>query len=104
NSPSLAIQGAQKEVKNLGNLTLSVLEDAREYSETNNSKVYKGIKEKINVVEALQDSIRNYLISASKYDISQEDIERQATLLEVTRIFYKATAQMSDFADSYHKK
>ncbi|WP_020006888.1 Na/Pi cotransporter family protein [Salinicoccus albus] len=104
NSPSLAIQGAQKEVKNLGNLTLSTLEDAKEYSETNNAKVYKGIKEKINVVEALQDSIRNYLINASKYDISQEDIERQATLLEVTRIFYKATAQMTDFADSYHKK
>ena len=103
-SPGLALQGAQKEVKNLGNLTLSILDDTKEYSETNNPKLYKQIKEKVNVVDTLQDSLRSYLIDASKYDISAEDSERQSTLLEVTRIFYKVSGQINEYADLFNKK
>ena len=103
-SPGLALQGAQKEVKNLGNLTLSILDDTKEYSETHNPKLYKQIKEKVNVVDTLQDSLRSYLIDASKYDISAEDSERQSTLLEVTRIFYKVSGQINEYADLFNKK
>ncbi|MCC4723692.1 Na/Pi cotransporter family protein [Salinicoccus sp. RF5] len=103
-SPGLALQGAQKEVKNLGNLTLSILDDAKEYSETNNPKLYKQIKEKVNVVDTLQDTLRSYIIDASKYDISPEDAERQSTLLEVTRIFYKVSGQINEYADLFNKK
>ncbi|AKG72946.1 Na/Pi cotransporter family protein [Salinicoccus halodurans] len=104
NSPGIALQGAQNEVKNLGNLTLSILDDAQNFSNTGDNKKYKEIKEKINVVETLQDSIKKYLIDASKYDISSEDIERQATLLEITRILYKVSIQINDYTESYNKK
>ncbi|MFC3419455.1 Na/Pi cotransporter family protein [Salinicoccus hispanicus] len=103
-SPGLALQGAQKEVINLGNLTLSILDDTKKFSETNNPKLYKQIKEKINVVDTLQDSLRSYIIDASKYDISPEDAERQSTLLEVSRIFYKVSGQIDEFADLYNRK
>ncbi|MFB9860540.1 Na/Pi cotransporter family protein [Salinicoccus siamensis] len=103
-SPGLALQGAQKEVQNLGNLTISILDDAKKFSENNDPKMYKQIKEKVNVVDTLQDALRKYLIDASKYDISPEDAERQSTLLEVTRIFYKATDQINDYTDLYNKK
>lgn len=104
NSPGIALQGAQNEVKNLGNLTLSILDDAQNFSNTGDNKKYKEIKEKINVVDTLQDSIKKYLIDASKYDISSEDIERQATLLEITRILYKVSIQINDYTESYNKK
>ena len=64
----------------------------------------KEIKEKINVLDTLQDSIKKYLIDASKYDIGDEDIERQATLLEITRILYKVSIQINDYTESYNKK
>lgn len=91
-------------MKNLGNLTLSILDDTKEYSETNNPKLYKQIKEKVNVVDTLQDTLRSYIIDASKYDISPEDAERQSTLLEVTRIFYKVSGQINEYADLFNKK
>ncbi len=104
NSPGLALQGAQAEVKNLGGLVLSILDDAQEFSKNGNNKKLKEIKEKINVVDTLQDSIKKYLINASKYDISSEDLERQATLLEITRILYKATSQINGYTETYNKK
>ena len=103
-SPGIALQGAQAEVKNLGNLTLSILDDSQSFSKSGDSKKYKEIKEKINVVDTLQDSIKKYLIDASKYDISDEDIERQATLLEITRILYKVSIQINEYTESYNKK
>lgn len=103
-SPGIALQGAQAEVKNLGNLTLSILDDAQSFSKNGDNKKYKEIKEKINVVDTLQDSIKKYLIDASKYDISDEDIERQATLLEITRILHKVSIQINDYTESYNKK
>ncbi|KKK33463.1 Na/Pi cotransporter [Salinicoccus sediminis] len=103
-SPGIALQGAQAEVKNLGNLTLSILDDSQSFSKSGDSKKYKEIKEKINVVDTLQDSIKKYLIDASKYDISDEDIERQATLLEITRILHKVSIQINEYTESYNKK
>src|SRR5699024_10879973 len=46
-SPGIALQGAQAEVKNLGNLTLSILDDSQSFSKSGDSKKYKEIKEKI---------------------------------------------------------
>ncbi|WP_411843235.1 Na/Pi cotransporter family protein [Salinicoccus sp. HZC-1] len=103
-SPALALQGAHSEVKNLGNLILSILDDTHKFSKTGDNKLYKEIKEKVNVVDTLQDSIRKYLIDASKYDITLEDSERQATLLEITRILNKVGSQINDYAESYNKK
>lgn len=104
NSPGLALQGAHNEVRNLGSLVLSILDDAQQYSKTGNHKIYKEIKEKINVADTLQDSIKKYLINASKYDMASEDIERQATLLEITRILHKVSSQINDYTESYNKK
>lgn len=104
NSPGLALQGSHNEVKNLGNLVLSILDDAQQYSKSGNHKIYKEIKEKLNVVDTLQDSIKKYLIDASKYDMATEDIERQATLLEITRILYKVSTQINDYTESYSNK
>src|SRR5699024_1644076 len=71
-SPSIAIQGAQSEVKNLGELVLSTLQDARKYSDKEDAKLFKQMEDKVNVTGTLQDSIRSYLLDASKYEISQE--------------------------------
>ena len=103
-SPSIAIQGAQSEVKNLGELVLSTLQDARKYSDKEDAKLFKQIEDKVNVTGTLQDSIRSYLLDASKYEISQEDTERVSTLLEVSRILLKVSTQAKNLADQYHMK
>lgn len=103
-SPSIAIQGAQSEVKNLGELVLSTLQDARQYSDKQDGKLFKQIEDKVNVVSTLQDAIRGYLIDASKYEISQDDTERVSTLLEVSRILLKVSSQAKNMADQYHHK
>lgn len=103
-SPSIAIQGAQSEVKNLGELVLSTLQDARKYSDKQDAKLYKQIHDKVNVAATLQDAIRAYLLDASKHEISQEDTERVSTLLEVSRILLKVSSQARSLADQYHNK
>lgn len=103
-SPTLAVQGAQSEVKNLGELVLSTLQDARQYSDKQDAKLFKQIEDKVNVVSTLQDSIRGYLLDTSKYEISQEDSERVSTLLEVSRILTKVSHQAKNLADQYHVK
>lgn len=103
-SPAIAIQGAQSEVKNLGNLVLSTLQDARIYSDDQDAKLFKQIEEKVNVAFTLQDSIRNYLLDASKHEVSQNDTERISTLLEVSRILTKVSLQSKNLADQYHLK
>lgn len=103
-SPSIAIQGAQSEVKNLGELVLSTLQDARQYSDKQDAKLFKQIEDKVNVASTLEDSIRGYLLDASKYEISQEDTERISTLLEVSRILTKVSSQAKNLSDQYHAK
>lgn len=103
-SPSIAIQGAQSEVKNLGELVLSTLQDARLYSDKQDAKLFKQIEDKVNVVSTLEDSIRGYLLDASKYEISQNDTERVSTLLEVSRILTKVSSQAKNLSDQYHHK
>lgn len=103
-SPSIAIQGAQSEVKNLGELVLSTLQDARQYSDKQDAKLFKQIEDKVNVVSTLEDSIHGYLLDASKYEISQEDTERISTLLEVSRILTKVSSQAKNLSDQYHTK
>ncbi len=103
-SPSIAIQGAQSEVKNLGELVLSTLQDSRQYSDKQDVKLFKQIEDKVNVAATLQDAIRAYLLDASKYEISQDDTERVSTLLEVSRILLKVSSQSKNLADQYHAK
>lgn len=103
-SPSIAIQGAQSEVKNLGELVLSALQDARIYSDKQDVKLYKQIDDKVNVSFTLHDSIRGYLLDASKYEVSENDTERISTLLEVARILTKVSLQSKNLADQYHNK
>src|SRR5699024_11084182 len=103
-SPGIALQGAQAEVKNLGNLTLSILDDAQSFSKNGDNKKYKEIKEKINVLDTLQDSIKKYLICPSKYHIGDDEIERQAILLQITRILYNVRIQINDYTASYNKR
>src|SRR5699024_7874662 len=96
-SSSLALQASQKEIQQLGKLTLSMLEDAKDFSESNDSKIEKQIHEKANVVDGLNESIRKYLQNLSKYDISNDDSIRQTTLLEINRILYKASKLVANF-------
>jgi phosphate:Na+ symporter len=98
-SSSLALQAAQKEIQNLGTLTLSMFEDAREYSHTDNNKLQKQIKEKSDVVVGLNESIRKYLQELSKYNTPEEDTIRQTTLLEINRILYKVSTQILHFTE-----
>ena len=103
-SANIAVQSAQSEVKNLGQLVLSTLQDARNYSDKQDIKLYKQIEDKINVAQTLQDSIRNYLIDISKGEVSQEDSERVSNLLEISRILLKVSVQAKTLADQYHSK
>ena len=103
-SSSLALQASQKEIQQLGKLTLSMLEDARDLSDKYDSKIEKQIREKENVVDGLNESIRKYLQNLSKYDISNDDAIRQTTLLEVNRILYKVSEQIVYFTDLNVKK
>ncbi|SDK87220.1 Na/Pi cotransporter family protein [Lacicoccus qingdaonensis] len=103
-SSSLALQASQKEIQQLGKLTLSMLEDARDFSDKYDSKIEKQIREKENVVDGLNESIRKYLQNLSKYDISNDDAIRQTTLLEVNRILYKVSEQIVYFTDLNVKK
>lgn len=103
-SPSIAIQGAQSEVKNLGELVLSTLQDARIYSDKQDVKLFKQIEDKVNVSFTLEDSIRSYLLDASKYGVSENDMERVSTLLEVSRILTKVSVQSKNLADQYFTK
>ena len=103
-SPNIAIQSAQSEIKNLGELVLSTLQDARRYSDKEDAKLYKQIEDKINVTSTLQDSIRNYLLDITKYEVSQEDTERISTLLEISRILTKVSTQAHNLANQYHIK
>ena len=103
-SANIAVQSAQSEVKNLGQLVLSTLQDARNYSDKQDLKLYKQIEDKINVAQTLQDSIRNYLIDITKSEVSQEDSERVSNLLEISRILLKVSVQAKTLADQYHSK
>ncbi|MCD2138048.1 Na/Pi cotransporter family protein [Salinicoccus halitifaciens] len=103
-SPSIALQGTQKEIQNLGQLTLSMLEDARDFTHENDAKIEKRIREKAGVVDGLTESIRKYLQELSKYDISNEDAIRQTTLLEINRMLYKVSEQIVEFTDLNVKK
>ena len=103
-SANIAVQSAQSEVKNLGQLVLSTLQDARNYSDKQDIKLYKQIEDKINVAQTLQDSIRSYLIDISKGEVSQEDSERVSNLLEISRILLKVSVQAKTLADQYHSK
>ena len=103
-SANIAVQSAQSEVKNLGQLVLSTLQDARNYSDKQDIKLYKQIEDKINVAQTLQDSIRNYLIDITKSEVSQEDSERVSNLLEISRILLKVSVQAKTLADQYHSK
>ncbi|SOC41687.1 Na/Pi cotransporter family protein [Salinicoccus kekensis] len=103
-SPSIALQGTQKEIQNLGQLTLSMLEDARDFTQENDAKIEKRIREKAGVVDGLNESIRKYLQELSKYDISNEDAIRQTTLLEINRMLYKVSEQIVEFTDLNIKK
>ena len=103
-SANIAVQSAQSEVKNLGQLVLSTLQDARNYSDKQDLKLYKQIEDKINVAQTLQDSIRSYLIDISKGEVSQEDSERVSNLLEISRILLKVSVQAKTLADQYHSK
>ena len=103
-SANIAVQSAQSEVKNLGQLVLSTLQDARNYSDKQDIKLYKQIEDKINVAQTLQDSIRSYLIDISKGEVSQEDSERVSNLLEISRILLKVSIQAKTLADQYHSK
>lgn len=103
-SANIAVQSAQSEVKNLGQLVLSTLQDARNYSDKQDLKLYKQIEDKINVAQTLQDSIRNYLIDITKSEVSQEDSERVSNLLEISRILLKVSIQAKTLADQYHSK
>ena len=103
-SANIAVQSAQSEVKNLGQLVLSTLQDARNYSDKQDLKLYKQIEDKINVTQTLQDSIRNYLIDITKSEVSQEDSERVSNLLEISRILLKVSIQAKTLADQYHSK
>ena len=103
-SANIAVQSAQSEVKNLGQLVLSTLQDARNYSDKQDLKLYKQIEDKINVTQTLQDSIRSYLIDISKGEVSQEDSERVSNLLEISRILLKVSVQAKTLADQYHSK
>ena len=103
-SANIAVQSAQSEVKNLGQLVLSTLQDARNYSDKQDIKLYKQIEDKINVAQTLQDSIRNYLIDITKSEVSQEDSERVSNLLEISRILLKVSIQAKTLADQYHSK
>lgn len=98
-SSSLALQAAQKEIQNMGSLTLTMFEDARKYSETQNPKLQKQITEKSAVVDALNDNIRKYLQELSKYNTPEEDTIRQTTLLEINRILSKVSTQIVHFTD-----
>lgn len=104
-SPSLALQAAQKEIQNLGTLTLSMFEDAQKYRDTKDSKVLKQVTEKAAVVDALQDSIRKYLQEISKYTTpAEEDNIRQTTLLEINRILSKVSLQIVHFTELNHNR
>lgn len=103
-SPNIAIQAAQSEIKNLGALVLSTIQDARRYSDKEDAKLYKQIEDKMNVTSTLQDSIRNYLLDITKHEVSQEDTERISTLLEISRILTKVSVQAKNLADQYHVK
>ena len=103
-SANIAVQSAQSEVKNLGQLVLSTLQDARNYSDKQDIKLYKQIEDKINVAQTLQDSIRSYLIDITKSEVSQEDSERVSNLLEISRILLKVSIQAKTLADQYHSK
>lgn len=98
-SPALALQGSQKEIQKLGTLTLSMFQDAKDFTYDNDGRIEKQIREKANVVDGLNESIRKYLQNLSKYDISNDDAIRQTTLLEVNRTLYKVSEQIVQFTD-----
>lgn len=103
-SPSLALQGSQKEIQKLAQLTLTMLEDASEFTHKNDTKLEKQIREKSDVVDGLNESIRKYLQELSKYDISNEDAIRQTSLLEINRMLYKVSEQVVEFTNLNVKK
>lgn len=98
-SPSLALQASQKEIQKLGTLTESMFEDAKEFTYADEQKIEKQIREKANVVDGLNESIRKYLQNLSKYDISNDDVIRQTRLLEINRMLYKVSEQIVQYTD-----
>ena len=104
-SPQLATQSAQSEVKNLGLIISDTFKDLFKYVENPTDKRYRKIIEKVQLVDNVQESIRKYLMDILELQNQRNiDSENIAALLEVTRIYTNTAKFIEDFANEYKIK
>jgi len=104
-SPQLATQSAQSEVKNLGLIVSDTFKDVYKYVENPTDKRYRKIQEKIQLIDNVQDRIRKYLMNILELQNQRSiDSENIAALLEVTRIYTNTADFIEKFTIEYKKK
>lgn len=99
-APSIALQEAQDEIRNIGKLSMSMLEKV-DYTD---DKAVKKHKQKHAAIENMYDNVRQYLNKLSEKKLSAKDGERLSVLYDVNRTILKVSALTESYLDELQKK
>lgn len=99
-APSIALQEAQDEIRNIGKLSMSMLEKV----DHTDDKAVKKHKQKHAAIENMYDNVRQYLNKLSEKKLSAKDGERLSVLYDVNRTILKVSALTESYLDELQKK
>lgn len=102
-APGVALQETQKELRNVGNIVRSMLDDVHHPSQMD-KKMIKNVQQKHQAVVTISDSIRNYLVRISTKNITRKDVERLAVMFDVNRSILKVSELIEAYIEQVNRK